>query len=632
MKKYNYKGGVGINTYTEYISTKENKSIKDKDLTILKNKDKIKQASSKYYLEYNPNINNPYKTNSSFNNPKDYTFYKIENINKKDVLDNYKSTNNGIYIKDFSIKKGGSKFTNEDISIVIDDNILGLNLIEEIKSYKKKFDINYDEINKKYEALTDDEKNKFKNPENYYFYIKVLQFDEKDIFKDYDLLSPNFLTHIQFLYLKMLPVLSDNDYKEDYKIVIQCDEDDIYKIKDLGTYKTPSKTTLDFTHSYYNVAIISAYEQLYIRNIQNLKKFIETQEKYINDLSLRDKIIINDYTKFSCFILYAQYANAITRHPNKAEYAQINGNAIRDFYINVENFYRPHKHFHFGDSYYSQIIDIIGIDEFKEKIKNNDDIIKSKIINDAIRRDFDSINTIDDYWNFLQNYNIDRREPQSESIFSDLIDTTWQKILIKFMKDVNDIVENAPSTESEIYCYRGCDSDYIWLNEDQGLDIDYTKERQAFLFKDENTFISVRPGSFSINFDISKQYAKNVMYRVTIQSGIKVLYIPSLSYDSKEFEILHGGFGVFNMRGNNLKHFNNKNNKFGILSHLNEGFNSVDVVFSGYNKSIEYHFETIKRSEEQVLTEIVQPSITMERQFSSFTAGGGKKKKKLNKF
>jgi len=313
--------------------------------------------------------------------------------------------------------------------------------------------------------------------------------------------------------------------------------------------------------------------------------------------------------------LYAQYANAITRHPNKAEYAQINGKAIRECYIDVTDFYRPHKHFHFGDSYYSQILDIIGIDIFKEIIKDKDDIIKNKITDNTIKRYFDSIDTIDKYWNFLQTQKINRREPQSKSIFHDLEPVIWQKILIKFMKDVNDIINNAPKTESEIYCYRGCESDYIWLN-DKCVEIDYTKMEHALLFQEEKTFISVRPGSFSINFDISKQYAKNLMYRVTIESGISVLYLPSLSYDSKEFEILHGGFGVFNMRGNNFKHFNNKNNKFGILSHINEGFNSVDVVFSGYNESVEFHFDIIKNSEEQV-----------QRQISSHIAGGGKKRK-----
>ena len=76
------------------------------------------------------------------------------------------------------------------------------------------------------------------------------------------------------------------------------------------------------------------------------------------------------------------------------------------------------------------------------------------------------------------------------------------------------------------------------------------------------------------------------MYRAYIMDGVKVLYIPSLSYASDEFEILHGSYGIFVDKKENYKCYNNKKNKYGILSYRDDQFNSAIVGLAGYSNYI----------------------------------------------
>ena len=103
-----------------------------------------------------------------------------------------------------------------------------------------------------------------------------------------------------------------------------------------------------------------------------------------------------------------------------------------------------------------------------------------------------------------------------------------------------------------------------------------------------------RFGSFSINFNSSKKYARGNMYRVKIAKGVRVLYIPSLSFASHESEILHSINGVLSIDNDELEDsYNNKNNKWGILSHETEAFKSADITFEKYATG--YNTEDIKK-------------------------------------
>jgi hypothetical protein len=76
------------------------------------------------------------------------------------------------------------------------------------------------------------------------------------------------------------------------------------------------------------------------------------------------------------------------------------------------------------------------------------------------------------------------------------------------------------------------------------------------------------------------------MYRAVISEGVKVLYIPALSYASDEFEILHASHALFLDKQENYKCYNNKKNKYGILSYETDQFNSAIVGLAGYTRTI----------------------------------------------
>ena len=309
------------------------------------------------------------------------------------------------------------------------------------------------------------------------------------------------------------------------------------------------------------------------------------------------KIIINDYTKKSAFNFYrTAYGDAITRNetPEKKYSTIIDGEPVKRFYINQQNDTEINP-FHFGDSYYKQIFDVIGANLFTYFITHDnyatytafDHYSKNEKLTDNYL-----FENIDEYWNFLKKYNIERREPNSRSIFyKKLTNPEWQLVLILFSKDINDIIINeAPTVNYEINYYRGVTFDYLKLIDNNKTEIRFSDTQRVFESK-EGTFTSIRQGSFSFNFNKAKQYSYDkqkkqygTIYKVTIAANTPVLYIPSLSYASDEFEILHGGYGVFSYwNETSTPSYNNINNKYGILSNENDAFKSVDIVFSGYN-------------------------------------------------
>jgi len=412
------------------------------------------------------------------------------------IFNKYKKTNNGILYynndnDDDDMKKGGSTFsfieminpsrkegrtyfntlstafdTNEVIFTGINDYSNKLNICDTDNNTK----YNQDEIDGVFicsclKSLFD--KDKYHNMDNYYLYIT----GNDDSYFDGSIISDDLHRLIKENYT----------YSEDIKTII-CDKDKKYKkyelkdpykfIKD-PVYKDKKEIKLDFSYHQYNEDIVTAYERNYIENFKNLQEFLKRQEIYVNGLSLANKIIINDYTKFDCFRFYKSYVNSYTfADISYAKY--IDGRWIKDHYVDetdrVTNII--YKKFCFGDSLYKQIIDVIGILEFNSIIHGID---KSKIDNDIIKGSDEYINVvksliekegrfyknIDDYW--LNNEN-ERKDYNEISIFADKLDNvTWHYIMIQFIQDLNEIISNAPRTITPIYCYRGTTFDYVIL-------------------------------------------------------------------------------------------------------------------------------------------------------------------------
>jgi hypothetical protein len=553
------------------------------------------------------------------------------------IFNKYKKTNNGILYDnndddDDDMKKGGSTFsfieminpnkkegqtffntlstafnTYQVIFTGINDYSNKLNICDtdDITEYYKDEIVDGVFICSYLKSLFD--KKKYHNMDNYYLYIT----GNDDSYFDGSIISDDLHRLIKENYT----------YSEDIKTII-CDKDKKYKKSELEDsykfindprYTDKKEIKLDFSYHQYNKDIVTAYERNYIENFQNLQEFLKRQEIYVNGLSLANKIIINDYTKFDCFRFYKSYVNSYTfADISYAKY--IDGRWIKDHYVDETDRVTKiiYKKFCFGDSLYKQIIDVIGILEFNsiihgiDKSKINEKIIKGsveyiKLVKSLIQEKGRFYENIDDYW---LNNNNERKDYNEISIFADKLDNvTWHYIMIQFIQDLNEIISKAPRTITPIYCYRGTTFDYVILKKKEEVLEDHAAV-SANIKIPAGTYTSVRIGSFSINFNASKVYTVDYegkqgnMYRVTILPDIPVLYAASLSFASHEFELLHAGYAEFTNRGEVLKSYNNKNNKWGILSNDEETFDSVDITLNRYNNNISPFNDTSKVNNE----------------------------------
>jgi hypothetical protein len=311
-----------------------------------------------------------------------------------------------------------------------------------------------------------------------------------------------------------------------------------------------------FDHMGYNKNIVCAYEQKYIDNKNIMLKFIEDQKTYIKSMTKVDKIVINDYTEYHTFTLYYQY---ISRGNNKKWL-----NDYKTYVSSMKD--RPHDPFTFGDSFYKQILELYP-KKFESKIGV-----------------FDSI---DDYWSSITiNDYINRSPRYSLSLFNDLTQDEWEKVIQKFITDVNDIILKTPILENDIYCYRGSSVHYIKHN-----DADFNEDHIRINKTYANMFLSSRLSSYSLNFDKSYHYLmksdephKRCMYRTVITKDTPVLFIPSISDAPDELEILtpincliayrkyeNGQAEPFEKHS-----FNNRHKKYALCS--TEEFNSADII------------------------------------------------------
>ena len=532
-------------------------------------------------------------------------------INKaKDILNNFDATNNGvIYIKEKQLKGGAKNAANKN----------PLNTCAIVGYSENKIDICSNKL-----IVYD-----FNHLKNYI--NDISQVDEKIVFNlarrlGYGDVTSNIkiddiLLNYYLQYNYNLPgveqnfsglktqilgpdlenyIISNNNKKEIVTNTLKYDNHGKYelsKLKKVGkdpnnitsytigssivpyTHEGENAWVQDFSHNGYNKDIVQAYEKNFIDNIQFLPEFIKKQYEHIGRMSITDKIVINDYTKKSCFHFYLAYASKLISEAGLKEIMEGDGRWIYGYKID-EWYDDPHNKFPelygFGDSFFKQILEVIEIKRFNE-------IIIEKLKHNGYERA--NVNNINDYWDFLLRNGIERVSPNDVSIFAgELTHVEWDTVIRKFITDIDEIIANAPLTESVIYCYRAVSFDYIDLH----LRDDILNIGGPGVFRtNEGTYVNTRIGSLSLNYDSSVRYLKKgTMYRAYIMDGVRVLYIPSLSYASDEFEILHGSYGIFVDKKENYKCYNNKKNKYGILSYEDDQFNSAIVGLAGYSKNI----------------------------------------------
>lgn len=580
---------------------------------ILNNNSLIPITASKYKSNYNkkmPLIDYQIKSIHDYNNEYKKLYNKkspfkeekniIEIINytnkdrklkqndiKKNIFNKLDNTNYGIMYYN-NVKKGGA------ISDELENIQLFTSHIDDIAEYNTKI-ININNCNPKEISrfCQNFDKDIFYNIDNYYIGLSVITQEIND--RSEDIMKLNLQTKIKSSY----------KYKNNVKY-IDYDIDNKYKIKDLiiaPRLVEPTNYPLNFSHSSYNEDIITAYEKNYINNFNELKKYIDKQNEYIkNEMKLFERIIINDYTKYSCFVFYRSYANSFSLvDPTYAR--DVDGH-----WIDI-NYDIPNK-FCFGDSLYKQILDIIGIHRFRHALRNLDTDYINKIYTNGINDIFDNIN---EYWNLIYANGLDRKDPESESIFADILNNKeWHYVMIKFIADINNIIMNAPKTETPLYCYRGVKHDYVDIATSD-IHTEYSDITEGHLTIPKDTYTSVRIGSFSINFDSSKRYIDGGnMYRVVILPDVPLLYGTSLSYASHEFEMLHAGYAEFTNKGPKTECYNNKNNKWGILSNNTDKFKNIDITLNGYNSKLDPYFNIDQIQRDIDIYRVQRPPVELQ--------------------
>ena len=562
--------------------------------------------------------------------------HMVEQINRtKEILNNFDATNNGvIYIKENQLIGGAQNAANEkplntcaivgysEDPISICSNKLIVHDFNHLKNFisagithEDEKSVFYLAKNLKYGDVTSN----LKIDDiliNFYVNNKRLPGINERFYDTYtDILGPNLKNYI----------INNNKKKEIVTNTLKYDNHgkfELSKLKKVG--KDPRNITSytigsnivrynhegekewvqDFSHNGYNKDIVQAYEKNFIENIKNLPKFIEKQYKHIGEMTITDKIVINDYTKKSCFHFYLAYASKLISREGLIEIMKKDGNWIDGYKIDEwydDDHNKSPQLYGFGDSFFKQILKVIGINRFN-----------LKIIEELNHPGYASVNNIEDYWNFLIDNEIERVLPNDISIFSDSLSREeWDEVMREFITDIDEIIAKAPPTESVIYCYRAVTFDYIDLHKrDEILNIGGPKVYRT----DKETYINTRIGSLSLNYDSSVRYLKTneitkrktgTMYRAYIMDGVKVLYIPSLSYASDEFEILHGSYGIFVDKKENYKCYNNKKNKYGILSYEDDQFNSAIVGLAGYSDNIKSEtFEEISSKLQELLESV----------------------------
>lgn len=414
----------------------------------------------------------------------------------------------------------------------------------------------FDKIKYNFINLATDKTYEFENIDSSYFVVKnpkVIKINNilATFEKTYANLYNYIMNHKE--YMRNFVVI---DYKPTYNYTNY--------IHDIDSFNC--RKEIDACYFKYNSNIVTAFQYDYIKNADNTKTIIEEHMKYLENLSLTQKRIIQDYTKHYSFDFYSGYISKKYDNDKKIEY----------FRTKIRNF---------GDSFYATIYLI-------HKLYLSDDSKYSiyKSISDKVKNHFNTGIFI----KWLLN---DRLEPESPFIFDrDESKITfepieWGLIIDAFIYNVNFIIKNAPKNKNEINCYRGSASNYMNTYDD--------KHEEMIIKKDDNQikckkFISTRISSYSLAFHNSYYYAmKNndpntrCVYKFNIIANNSVLFVAPLSFAAHELEILSPtdteflyempDDGMYN-EPRKVKSYNNIFRKCGLFSNKDRAFNSYNTI------------------------------------------------------
>lgn len=294
----------------------------------------------------------------------------------------------------------------------------------------------------------------------------------------------------------------------------------------------------------YNYGIVTAYETYFYtdENKNSINKFINKQKEYIERLHIKEKRIIQDYTNNNSFNYYKYYKSP----PPPSEIPQ---------WRMLNNF---------NDAFYKQINDLYP-DIFQNTIGIT---YETWLLRDRI-----DINTAE------------------QTKFHILSDDEWNRVLDKFMEDLDNIIIKAPPVEEEFYCYRGVTGHYINSQIDVPQNLIELLQGAPRL----RTFLSNRLSSFSFDFNVSKNFSDESdkvtrsVYRTTILPQCRVLYVAQLSVFKYEVEFISPSNSIFYYNPEqidestlipNKKSINNINKIHGICSKEGDKFNSFDTILA----------------------------------------------------
>jgi hypothetical protein len=338
-------------------------------------------------------------------------------------------------------------------------------------------------------------------------------------------------------YIDVMPILNyiaanSKDATESYEFNIQRYSLNLMRILDPNSYYTKKITFKCFQ---YNEAIVKAYEFDVLKNKAAREKFIQEQQEYIRSLKPTERLAIRDYTNLPCFSLYLEYLIYLQKQDKGESY-----NFIKEYENNHNGKYKPWK---FGDGFKEQIrIVYANIIATNDPTYQNHELVAP--FNYGGRDNLD-ISVIG------EERDLDPINDMSPDYVREIPLNIWEQILNTWFSMVQLIIINAPPVKEPIFGYRSSSTRYIvptsGINE---IDLAYSIEKNILeykVIKDMHAggakFISSRFSSISFDYDASTHYYPNegktpVVYRTKIETGCRVLFIPSLSVVPHELEIL----------------------------------------------------------------------------------------------
>jgi hypothetical protein len=140
----------------------------------------------------------------------------------------------------------------------------------------------------------------------------------------------------------------------------------------------------------------------------------------------------------------------------------------------------------------------------------------------------------------------------------------WIKILETYSNDLDNIINNSPELEDDIYCYRGVSKHYI--DSKKGYKLNEHTSFSLSFFSAYDFYKSTKPDS------------NPCMYRTTILKGSKALFVQSLT-NLDEMEIIVPANSIILSNDKEIEdYYNNINNRYDICSSNSIKFKSLDLI------------------------------------------------------